>query len=127
MCGARRGELSLTWKNGVAVGATLHAAHDQRFVVRCTGHWCRWGLRSGLVRGRVAAVADGTTGLFSAGPRQSDAEQMAGVRYVGRARMDPQLKPAPKTARTMGVLGGVGLAMRHSDAAMRREAEDVLP
>ena len=31
------GELSLTWKNGVAVGATLHAAHDQRFVVRCTG------------------------------------------------------------------------------------------
>jgi alpha-L-fucosidase 2 len=31
------GELSLTWRNGVAVGATLHAAHDQRFLVRCTG------------------------------------------------------------------------------------------
>ena len=41
--------------------------------------------------------------------------------------MDPQLKPAPKTARTMGVLGGVGLAMCHSDAAMRSEAEEVLP
>jgi alpha-L-fucosidase 2 len=31
------GELSLTWKDGVATGATLHATHDQRFVVRCTG------------------------------------------------------------------------------------------
>ena len=31
------GELSLTWKNGVAVGATLRAAHDQRFLVRCAG------------------------------------------------------------------------------------------
>ena len=41
--------------------------------------------------------------------------------------MEPQLKPAPKVARTMGVVGGVGLAARHSDAAMRREAEEVLP
>jgi alpha-L-fucosidase 2 len=31
------GELTLTWKNGVATGATLHTTHDQRFVVRCTG------------------------------------------------------------------------------------------
>jgi alpha-L-fucosidase 2 len=31
------GELSLTWKDGVATGATLHATRDQRFVVRCTG------------------------------------------------------------------------------------------
>ena len=41
--------------------------------------------------------------------------------------MLPQLKPAPKTARTMGVAGGWGLAACHSDAAMRREAEEVLP
>jgi hypothetical protein len=41
--------------------------------------------------------------------------------------MLPQLKPAPKVARMMGVVGGVGLAARHSEAAMRREAEEVLP
>ena len=41
--------------------------------------------------------------------------------------MAPQLKPAPKAAKTMGEVGGVGLAACHSDAAMRREAEEVLP
>jgi hypothetical protein len=41
--------------------------------------------------------------------------------------MAPQLKPAPKAARTMGVVDGVGLAACHSEAAMRREAEEVLP
>jgi alpha-L-fucosidase 2 len=30
-------ELNLSWKDGVATGATLHAMHDQRFVVRCNG------------------------------------------------------------------------------------------
>ena len=47
--------------------------------------------------------------------------------YAGRARMAPQLKPAPKAAKTMGEGGGEGLAVCHSDAAMRREAEEVLP
>ncbi len=31
------GDLSLTWKDGVATGATLHTTYDQRFVVRCAG------------------------------------------------------------------------------------------
>ena len=47
--------------------------------------------------------------------------------YAGRARMAPQLKPAPKAAKTMGDAGGAGFAACHSDAAMRREAEEVLP
>ena len=47
--------------------------------------------------------------------------------YAGSARTAPQLNPAPKAARTMGVAGGAGFAARHSEAAMSNEAEDVLP
>ncbi len=46
---------------------------------------------------------------------------------VGRARMAPQLKPAPKVARRMGLSGGVVRDWCHSAAAMRSEAEEVLP
>jgi hypothetical protein len=45
---------------------------------------------------------------------------------AGRSRIVPQLKPAPKTVRTMGVVAA-GLAACHSEAAMRRDAEEVLP
>ena len=41
--------------------------------------------------------------------------------------MAPQLKPAPKAAKTIGDAGGVEVAACHSEAAMRREAEEVLP
>jgi hypothetical protein len=64
----------------------------------------------------------------SSGHASREAARESGRRrQAGRASSAPQLRPAPKAEKTMGAVIGSGWARRHSSAAMRSEAEEVLP